>query len=417
MQFQKSFGLEIFFIIIMGQKHSTPSQNNSKRRGKKEQTAVVGASKKPELIRSNSDGLPHKCAICLDDQVKGLCCESSHFICSGCFSPYVDSNCADFGKLRDTKFEVCCPVPQCNSAPWNSHHVRNCLEGAILEKYIDTLIRVCNNGTAATTGSVHGDRRSSLLADLSDALCLKCPNCKIVLDPNPDGCCAVKCLHCATHFCWLCFNTQANSKACHAHVAKCSLNSTQGLVFASRANCTEAHKLIRATSIRFVLTKHWFQLHPEDLDCTTEKLKHSVELKALLNQFKTELNDCQMTVDDVFMEKSKIAPPMPALVGNMIRQIPWWTLVWTFSVSFLIFFLYFMYSIFTLEFALICVSLGLYIQFYRLNRHVKLILIVALVIYFRQSLWKLVTSVCGALFNVAYCSVLLLIIALIFAVL
>lgn len=409
----------------MGQKHSTHNgpQNNSKRKGKKDRSdASVAANKKPELIRSNSDGLPQKCSICLDEQVKGLCCESAHFICNGCFSPYVDSQCADFGKLRDAKFEICCPVPHCISAPWNSHHVRNSLEGPVLEKYIDTLIRVCNDGNGSTHsavgGSIIGDRRLRLLADLSDALCLKCPKCKIVLDPNPDGCCAIKCLHCATHFCWLCFAMQSSNATCHAHVAKCILNSTQGAVFASRDNCIEAHKLIRAKSIRFVLTKYWFQENPDDFDCTNEKLKSSIEIKSLLNQFKTELDDCRMSVDDVFNEKRKL-DPMPKRRNNiksfLMNDIPWVPVLTTICLSLAMYSFYFMYSIFSIDFLLICISFGCYTQFYRFNRQVKLLLIAAIVFYFRASLWSLVDSMLRAAFNMAYCCSVLFIIALIFA--
>ena len=40
---------------------------------------------------------------------------------------------------------------------------------------------------------------------VAELLNITCPKCDAYLDPRPDGCIAMNCLHCRQAFCWMCF--------------------------------------------------------------------------------------------------------------------------------------------------------------------------------------------------------------------
>lgn len=88
-----------------------------------------------------------------------------------------------------------------------------------------------------------------------DAMTLKCPNksCNFALDPTPDGCCAMRCYSCGSHFCWLCLTTQDNSLKCHAHVRTCKENPTPNNLFLSPEHLDFVHKKRIIESIRRAL--------------------------------------------------------------------------------------------------------------------------------------------------------------------
>ena len=56
-------------------------------------------------------------------------------------------------------------------------------------------------------------------SDLVDTLYLRCPNdrCQTMLDPTPEACCAMQCLCCGKHFCFVCMRRYTSSKAVHEH--------------------------------------------------------------------------------------------------------------------------------------------------------------------------------------------------------
>ena len=60
---------------------------------------------------------------------------------------------------------------------------------------------------------------------LIDSLTLKCPKCKIAIDPLPDACSAVQCISCGVYYCNYCFqyfsseDSHQNKSECHIHVA------------------------------------------------------------------------------------------------------------------------------------------------------------------------------------------------------
>ena len=94
------------------------------------------------------------------------------------------------------------------------------LEGDVLDKYIDVLIasiqrvkqselpgRGAGGGGPSTNDNAQGALPQRTARLVIEALTLKCPNCQAALDPNPDGCCAMRCAApgCGVYFCWLCF--------------------------------------------------------------------------------------------------------------------------------------------------------------------------------------------------------------------
>lgn len=101
------------------------------------------------------------------------------------------------------------------------------------------------------------NRSTALRNALVDCLNITCPSCSIVLDQTPDGCCAVRCPHCATFFCWLCFSVQSNSSKCHAHVPACKLNSAaQKEVFVPQKVVAAAHRSHKIGRMRSAVQTH-----------------------------------------------------------------------------------------------------------------------------------------------------------------
>ena len=86
-----------------------------------------------------------------------------------------------------------------------------------------------------------------------ESLTLGCPSCKIALDPNPDGCCAIRCMSCSKYFCLLCFTILPNNSQCHEHVRQCSKNPSKN-VFAPEYIRQKAHKTLQINAIRHILS-------------------------------------------------------------------------------------------------------------------------------------------------------------------
>ena len=62
--------------------------------------------------------------------------------------------------------------------------------------------------------------RSAIL----DVMTLKCPTCRVPVDPFPDACSAVMCLNCGNHYCNYCFTPFTTGVLAHEHVASHSTN-------------------------------------------------------------------------------------------------------------------------------------------------------------------------------------------------
>ena len=216
----------------------------------------------------DSEAIPTDyCLLCLEYKFVGIKCSNGHFICRDqCFASLVASLCEESYKLRQSKGRIACPIPDCNADHWSSREVREGLTGHFnaLDVYADTLLSFLESGASdlasaamskgASTESVSDVERIKEM--VCDSLTLKCPNpgCRFALDPNPDGCCAMKCLKCGCYFCWLCFMvTGIDSTICHNHVRLCSENPSSGSLFIADNLVSEVHKRRRLEAIRRTL--------------------------------------------------------------------------------------------------------------------------------------------------------------------
>lgn len=106
------------------------------------------------LLRLDSCKDVKKCEVCRVEQLRGVSCLCSHFLCTECFCARVREVCTQPELLRKHDFAVFCPVVGCTSRPWNSYHVRKLLDGPTLQVYLDTLLAACKGAptvSASTT--------------------------------------------------------------------------------------------------------------------------------------------------------------------------------------------------------------------------------------------------------------------------
>lgn len=198
------------------------------------------------------------CVVCFEYRRKGIHCENKHFLCHNCFPPYVTSLIEDAGRMADNNFEIHCCYPGCTARPWNPHEVRLMLTGELLEKYISCLVRqlqILENKEQLLAAGIDKDDIDSLMNSITDSLNLCCPSCHIVIDPNPDGCAAIRCGACGKHFCLLCLEEQQNSSKCHSHVRICSNNPSRN-VYASSMIREVAHKKLKIQAVQRLLRSH-----------------------------------------------------------------------------------------------------------------------------------------------------------------
>jgi hypothetical protein len=195
-------------------------------------------------------GNKSECIICFDKHLKGIYCESKHFICDDCFVSYVESVFNDAGKLIDKGCKIHCPHPGCESSPWTTNQLRKLLTPEILEKYVESLANLVRMLDAHDKGVEFDESDIDAGAKVViDSLTIGCPGCKMALDPDPEGCCAMRCGSCSKHFCYLCLKISPNSNDCHNHVRNCPQNPSKN-VFAPLKIRENAQKRLRVLKIQ-----------------------------------------------------------------------------------------------------------------------------------------------------------------------
>jgi hypothetical protein len=240
-----------------------------------------------------------ECCICLEQKLNGLHCESrKHFTCLECLTPYVELLCQDVGKLRDATFQVRCPVPRCPSPHWHSYLIHYILDGYALDRYIDTLVKVCNQEVPVQDDDQILTETQGLVQHIVDSLSLKCPWCRIVLDPTPDGCCAMRCENCGTHFCWLCFKICTNSASCHDHLKTCPISPRPGDMFFRVEQYRAVHNRIRKTAVYNVLKNHWFRSNANEITFSKEEVLKCPTIVSALQKCSTNFTDLGIDVND-----------------------------------------------------------------------------------------------------------------------
>ncbi len=161
---------------------------------------------------------------------------------------------------------------------WTTQEVTACLLSSsdstqskdVLDIFVSSLTKAADRaekgsseGSNVVTGN--GGRnpdeiRKVVLQILAEALCLRCPSryCRAVLDPNPDGCCSIRCSNCGVYFCWLCFVMCVDSQRCHDHVRRdCAVNPMRGELFLPKGEKVKAHKKLRLEAIQSVLDQEF----------------------------------------------------------------------------------------------------------------------------------------------------------------
>lgn len=203
----------------------------------------------------NNNKRTFKCSICLDVKThlgrNAVDCAHHHSTCRQCFKNYVIAMCGSSGWLKDHSFVISCPVHDCNAA-WTFPQLRSVADCCAQDAYVNGLIKYCKVSSHKETLTTSCD---ALYNTVLECLNFKCPSCQVVLDPTPDGCAAIRCLKCATYFCWMCFEISATSTVAHRHVTLCKFN-TLGLVFPSSSNVLAAHKQYKLRNIQHTLESH-----------------------------------------------------------------------------------------------------------------------------------------------------------------
>ena len=210
-----------------------------------------------------------KCSICGEEKSRGIFCNTKsttnrHFTCIDCFLRYVQSLCEDVGKLQDKNYSIYCPAATpalgCTSACWENHRVTSALlaandnafgldNKAILDKFVTALSQAAVRGIA--------DETRPVVNAITDAMCLRCPlsSCSVPLDPQPEGCMAMRCAACGTYFCFLCNASSDDNDSCHAHVRDCELNPNPGDYFVEVDRFERVRKDLQVKAIREVLSR------------------------------------------------------------------------------------------------------------------------------------------------------------------
>jgi len=258
------------------------------------------------LVRFKSEFRSQKCCICLSDQVKGIVCYSQnpHYTCDDCFSKYVASIClSDPGSLLKAGGRINCPArasESCLSLPWASRDVRQILDGNVMDRYIDTLVYFAEKLASNPSGN-SGSTKDNIV----NALTLKCPNiaCATALDPNPDGCSAMQCRMCNTHFCWLCFCIKPGASEAHEHVRLCGENPTPNQLFHEQEITIVVHKRRQVEAIRRVL-----------LASAGVGWQQSEHCREDVQKVSDVLSEANITLGDVFAETS--TRPLPETRPN-----------------------------------------------------------------------------------------------------
>jgi len=145
------------------------------------------------------------CIACFDDDpATGLFCSGRHLLCGECISGLVRSQIGT-GELRRRAGGLACVAVdgshadclQARETAFERAAVQPLLQSDVLAQYVDFL--------APCVPEAADDSDHNLTHWVAELLNVTCPSCDEFLDPRPDGCIAMRCSHCSTAFCWMCF--------------------------------------------------------------------------------------------------------------------------------------------------------------------------------------------------------------------
>ena len=233
------------------------------------------------------------CVVCADesDVSEGLECSNEgqkHFLCAECLNGYVIDAVepGNLDKLAQNQ-GVCCPgvAPACASAPYTDQALprhlsdHSCalyfqgksklVEQRLYEDFDEIVeIRVAAAKAETTRTATANHIRNEILT-------LKCPAaaCRQAFF-DFEGCFALKCGSCGSHFCAMCLEDcgkgRAGDASAHRHVANCPLN-TSGSVFGDEHLFESSQKARRQKLLKeYLATLPAAVREHAELDCAGE---------------------------------------------------------------------------------------------------------------------------------------------------
>lgn len=251
------------------------------------------------------------CKICFGSNLSGLSCPQDpiHFICTDCFSSYVHTLCEESCRLYESCGYIKCPFPGCSSQPWSYEQFVSILSPSAMKMYVDVLLRPLQKFDHTEDPKKGLSRKEWDVDQILNALILFCPNtlCHAALDPNPDGCCAMKCMTCGQNFCWLCFSLQNDGNSCHKHVRFCERNPNPGRVFLNTNIVQTAQKVHRINSLRAKLkavanggTGIGYAASSDNFHPATDDLWKSKRFRKAAAACESILQNCRIFPDEIF---------------------------------------------------------------------------------------------------------------------
>ena len=185
------------------------------------------------------------CVVCAEAVRPSECvsCEShGHRLCADCLDGFVGSLIGTT-ELRDRFGGLPCVAVDGTHAPAQLHlrptalaraAVQPLLRGDTLRRYLEALLPPEAGAPQDLSGA------------LIEALNYSCPSCHAIVDPDPEGCIAMRCSHCRAGFCWVCFKDCGGDA--HEHC-----RSQHGSYFPARAFVRAAHRRHRWLQIDALL--------------------------------------------------------------------------------------------------------------------------------------------------------------------
>ena len=138
--------------------------------------------------------------------------------------------------IRQTNCAINCPCLNCEA----TYETMSMFENLSVRER--TRLRTILNEIASSSHPILQTLRSTIF----DILTIKCPSCRVPIDPFPDACSAVMCLNCGNHYCNYCFMTFDDRGPAHEHVSTHSSSSNvRADPFLSKEIVTEGQKLYR----------------------------------------------------------------------------------------------------------------------------------------------------------------------------
>jgi len=243
-----------------------------------------------------------QCISCYDQMPMNdsiYCGGTDHPVCFNCFPVYLDSLNSEFFTQR---VNPPCSIPGCGrhiSTESLSQYFARGGNQLIHRHYLEKI----NNNLQAVNAAAP-DVVTSVRARLLICLEQTCPqvNCKHVLHPAPDGCCAMRCGHCETYFCWVCSQISDNNADCHSHVRQ----NHGGNAFVAEPIIVAGQSVLREFKIRLVMSEVSPNIRAQVLDEAT---------RATLNGVNTSLVGIAM--DPIHpAQAAAAAAPAPVAANN-----------------------------------------------------------------------------------------------------